>query len=227
MQNRGVRILLVALCCAIPAAGLETPRILSSNSFVVPLTAPGFETRIPKGISSSSRPKIVSREDWRAREPVGKMILHKPSRITIHHTASRQKEKTSIEQKMRDLQAFSQTASTLSTGKLKPAWPDVPYHFYIAADGRIAEGRKIDYVGDTNTEYDPTGHILVVLEGNFEIEQPAGKQLQSLRELVSWLAHEWNVRAGDIKGHRDYARTACPGKNLAPEVRKLREALGK
>ena len=84
---------------------------------------------------------------------------------------------------MVSLQRFSQTASRLDTGKLKPVWFDIPYHFYIAVDGKIADGRSIKFVGDTNTDYNPTGHALVVLEGNFENEEPSPDQLKSLQAL--------------------------------------------
>jgi N-acetyl-anhydromuramyl-L-alanine amidase AmpD len=78
-------------------------------------------------------------------------------------------------------------------------------------------------VGDTNTEYDPTGHILVTLEGNFEEEEPTREQMQATRNLVGWLAKKFKVPSEKIKTHKDYAQTACPGKNLqlrAEEIRK-------
>jgi hypothetical protein len=123
---------------------------------------------------------------------------------------------------MQALQQFSQREDKLASGKLKPAWPDVPYHFYIDCHGNIAEGRELQYVGDTNTEYNPAGHILVVLEGNFENGQPAPEQLASMQNLVSWLAYRWHVPASRIRGHQDYAETLCPGKNLESRLDDLR-----
>ena len=163
---------------------------------------------------NSPIPKIISRQDWNAKEPIGTAKEHSISAITIHHTATLQKTDVSIEKKMQNLQSFSQSESRLATGKLKPVWFDVPYHYYIAVDGKIAEGREIKYVGDTNTNYDPTGHALVVLEGNFETEQPSQKQQIALQEIVAWLASKYNVPTAEIKGHNDFAATACPGKNL-------------
>lgn len=94
--------------------------------------------------SSAKRPPIVSRKQWNAKDPVGKAAKHKPRFITIHHTGMPQKPELSLEQKMRGLQNFSQNEGKLASGKSKPAWFDVPYHYYIASDGRIAEGRKIN-----------------------------------------------------------------------------------
>ena len=91
-------------------------------------------------------------------------------------------------------------------------------------DGKIAEGREIEYAGDTNTEYDPTGHALVVVEGSFNREQPTAKQVESLKKIVAWLARKYKVPAENIMGHDDYAKTGCPGENLKklfPDVRKI------
>jgi hypothetical protein len=154
------------------------------------------------------------------------MKPHELSRITVHHTATAQKPDTTLERKMRALQDFSQQSAKLAGGGTKPAWPDVPYHFYVDVRGRIAEGRNIGYAGDTNTDYDPTGHILVVVEGNFETEQPTAEQLRELHKLLRWLSGRWRIPAAEIKGHDDYAATACPGKNLKSELPRLRESVG-
>lgn len=164
--------------------------------------------------STESSPVIISRKNWNAKDPVGKGKEHQISLITIHHTATLQNKKLSIEKKLQNLQNFSQSESRLASGKLKPVWFDIPYHYYIAFDGKIAEGREITFAGDTNTDYDSAGHALIVLEGNFETEEVSNEQQKSLQELVIWLADKYNVSADKIKGHNDFAKTACPGKNL-------------
>lgn len=159
-------------------------------------------------------PTIIARKDWKAKEPIGQGKEHQIGFITIHHTATLQKKEVSIEKKMQNLQSFSQSESRLASGKLKPVWFDIPYHYYIAVDGKIAEGREIKFAGDTNTEYNPAGHALIVLEGNFETEQVSVEQQNSLEKMVIWLADKYKVSADKIKGHDDFAKTACPGKNL-------------
>jgi N-acetylmuramoyl-L-alanine amidase len=161
-----------------------------------------------------TEPKILTRKEWKAKDPVGKGKEHTIRYITIHHTGEVQRLGLSLEKKMQGLQNFSQAESRLASGKMKPVWFDVPYHYYIAADGSIAEGREIKYVGDTNTEYDPTGHALVVVEGNFQTEKPTPAQIESLELLVAWLAATYKVPLANIKAHNDYASTECPGRNL-------------
>ena len=169
--------------------------------------------------------KMLARADWGAKSPVAAMKTHAPSRITIHHTAVLQKPDRSLKDKLQALQKFSQNAGTLGNGKPKPAWPDVPYHFYIDCNGGLAEGRDVNAVGDTNTEYDPTGHVLVVLEGNFEEEQVTDAQWTTLVKTVSWLAARYGVTPVNVQGHKDYAQTLCPGKKLEAKLPELRATL--
>ena len=186
--------------------------------------AAGLFATVPVPTAAQKRPEIQSRKAWNAKDAVGEGKKHKILFITIHHTATVQKPDVPIATKMRNLQAFSQREDKLDTGKFKPAWFDIPYHYYIAADGQIAEGRKLKYAGDTNTEYDPTGHALVVLEGSFNTEQPTTAQIDSMKRIVAWLARKYKAPAANIKGHSDYAKTSCPGENLKkllPELRKV------
>jgi N-acetylmuramoyl-L-alanine amidase len=217
-------------------AGTSQPAVNAKNSLTGNSnirTEPPESSRAigsPGGAGTPSdaynKPVMVSRADWGARAPLAEMIIHSPTRITICHTATPQQPLVTIEEKMRKLQSFSQRPDKLATGQLKPAWPDVPYHFYVSADGRIAEGRGIRYAGDTNTDYDPKGHILIVLEGNFEMEHPTPEQLDSLYRLTAWLVHSLGIPASEIRGHKEYAPTACPGKNMIEELARIRQRLG-
>jgi len=65
-------------------------------------------------------PKIVSRQEWGARDVVGKMRPNAPRYITIHHTASPQKPAVAIERRCGDLQAFSQTEIDWILARLSP-----------------------------------------------------------------------------------------------------------
>lgn len=170
-------------------------------------------------------PPMLSRSDWGAQPPVLALRSHTPSRITIHHTAQRQRSDRTLAQKLQALQRFSQAPGELGSGRTKPAWADVPYHYYIAVDGQIGEGRDVRFIGDTNTSYDPTGHALVVLEGNFEVEEPTAAQLRSTEQLVGWLGRRFRVPPERLGDHNDFAATACPGRNLEARLPALRAEL--
>jgi hypothetical protein len=92
--------------------------------------------------SAWAAPDVISRQQWGAHDPVLPMTKQVPMRITVHHTASRTKPGLSIAGKLKNLQSFSQSKAKLADGRTKKLWPDIPYHFYIAVDGKIAEGRQ-------------------------------------------------------------------------------------
>ena len=163
-------------------------------------------------------PLIVTRESWKAKPPSLAMMKQTPAAILVHHTGSPQKLKTTLAAKMQGLQRFSQAKEKLADGRVKPVWPDVPYHFYVNVDGSIAEGRDINAVGDTNTGYDPKGFIQVVVEGNFETEKLSDAQAASLLTLLQWLKVKHNIKTSAIQPHKDKAQTACPGKDLMEKL---------
>jgi hypothetical protein len=86
----------------------------------------------------------------------------------------------------------------------------------------VGEGRSWQYVGDSNTPYDPTGHLLIVVEGNFEDEQLTDGQRRALETLVPAFARRFRVPGNRLGAHKDYASTRCPGRNLYAELPHLR-----
>jgi hypothetical protein len=159
-------------------------------------------------------PEIMPRNQWNAKAP-DRTLMRKqtPAGIIVHHTSSLQRSSLPIEKKMQNLQSFSQAPGTVA-GRRKPRWGDVPYHFYIDLNGRIAEGRDVFFVGDTNTAYDPQNLIQIVLEGDFEKEKPTHKQIAALISLMSWVSAKFKIEADRVRGHGDVAATDCPGRHL-------------
>lgn len=168
--------------------------------------------------------EIMSREEWNAELPLEGLKWHIPKYITIHHTGTKQNPNRTAAEKLQALQKFSYTEGVLGDGITpKKPWPDVPYHYYIAVDGTVAEGRPIEYEGDSNTDYDLTGHALVVVEGNFEKEKINNIQYAKLEQIVIALAKKYKVPAEEITGHRDQAETTCPGVDLYKRLPQLRD----
>ena len=177
---------------------------------------------------SVEAPEIVPRSAWGARPPDKSLMqAHTPREIVIHHTAEPRQPRQTLAQKLQRLQRFSRAEGSVEN-RPKPAWGDVPYHYYIDAAGRIAEGRNIDYAGDTNTPYRTAGRIQIVLEGHFDKEEPGAAQIGSLDRLVVWLAAKYRVPAAKISGHSDHVPSSdCPGRNLRSYLPLLREKVAK
>lgn len=170
--------------------------------------------------------ELVSRAEWGANPPVLPMRGHVIDRLTIHHTGTDQNPRRSVAEKLRGLQLFSQRVDSLASGRLKPAWADVPYHFYVGVDGAVGEGRDWRYAGDTNTEYDPAGHLLVVVEGNFQRDTLTTAQRRTLDLLIPTFAEHFRIPPERLASHRDFADTQCPGAYLYAELPRFRQLIG-
>jgi len=90
----------------------------------------------------------------------------------------------------------------------------VPYHFLLDLDGHIYEGRDFHFMGETNTAYDPGGHFLISVIGNYEQQEPTPAQLNAIADMMAWALEEFDLPIDRLGGHYNYAQTGCPGKNL-------------
>ncbi len=149
--------------------------------------------------------KIIPRKAWGWKPPTFTLKPQKIKRITIHHSGILFKKDEDPIKYLRHLQEWSRT---------EKHWMDIPYHYMIDLNGNIYEARELKYPGDTNTTYNPRGHALICVMGNYEIQKPTQRQLEALAWLSAKLALKYHVPLDSIKGHKDYAETQCPGKNL-------------
>lgn len=150
--------------------------------------------------------KVISRADWGWQSLDNVLPPHTINKITIHHGGEEFAEDKDMIQYLHNLQSWSRS---------EKKWIDIPYHFMIDLKGNIYEARPINYPGDTNTDYDVTGHALICVVGNYEIQKLSDASLKSLLRLTSFLKQKYHVERKDIKGHKDYSnQTVCPGKDL-------------
>ena len=135
------------------------------------------------------------------------MRTHVVERVTLHHSGVDVPDWPQVDGAawMQHLQKFSLED--------RP-WGDVPYHFCVTPDGTIYRGRELRFAGDTNTSYDPAGHLLIEAVGNFENDELPPAQLQALVELCAWASVRYGAPLAQTSGHRDHASTACPGADL-------------
>jgi N-acetylmuramoyl-L-alanine amidase len=147
---------------------------------------------------------FVARSEWSNEPPGEGFVPHEVVAITVHHTAV----------VLTDPGAGAQRARSHQRGHIARGWPDLAYHFLIDGEGSVFEGRPTSARGDTGTNYDPTGYLLVTLEGNFEEQDPTATQLDALVAVLAWGSAEYSVPPADISGHRDHAATLCPGRTV-------------
>ena len=153
---------------------------------------------LPPRVASS---EVAGGADMRLRIP------HRITHVTLHHTGSAEPLRPQDDPvaKLRGLQSW---------GAAERNWWDVPYHFLMDLDGRVYEGRDWRYMGETNTTYDPGGHFLISIIGNYERQEPTPAQLTAIADLMAWALKEFDLPLDRIGGHYDYATTGCPGQHL-------------
>jgi N-acetylmuramoyl-L-alanine amidase len=147
---------------------------------------------------------LICRRAWGARPPSGEFRRHRIRRLTVHHSAVVLTNNRKAPERFRDHQASHQSRG----------WPDIAYHILIDRNGHVYEGRPLWARGDTATDYRTRGHLLVLCEGNFDRQRPGREQAAALADVLAWAVQRFDVPVSRIRGHRDFAATACPGRRL-------------
>lgn len=156
--------------------------------------------------SGAAQPVIIPRADWNAASPKP-FSQHVPVRITVHHEGTKLEATDDAGKKIKNIQ-------TWGMGKDRN-WADIPYHFLISPNGKIYEGRNPFTVGETATEYDPAGHLLITCLGNMNVQEVSPEQLESLVQMIVYACKTYKIDPSTLATHRDHSnQTTCPGKNL-------------
>jgi N-acetyl-anhydromuramyl-L-alanine amidase AmpD len=87
------------------------------------------------------------------------------------------------------------------------------YHYIIEGNGAIRQPRKHDEVGWHAGNWNVKS-LGICLCGDFDMEKPNREQIFALRDVLRKLTKEYGIPKENILGHRDTARTACPGRNI-------------
>ncbi len=178
-------------------------------------------------------PHLITRKEWGARtyrgEPTPQPYYEYE---TFHHTAGYGAE--TYEEAVQSLQAIQRLHQDIR------GWDDIGYHFLLDKSGRVYQGRPFAdesvpweqgpplvigaHVGGHNT-----GNIGIAVmgcfhppEGTYCEDELSPAAIDSLVLLMAFLADAYGVETVNIKGHRDWSSTACPGDNnyrLLPEIR--------
>lgn len=153
--------------------------------------------------------KILPRSSWDA-QPARQYKSHTPIRITVHHEGGNVlKVGDNARQRLKNIQTWCMGPDR--------NWTDIPYHYLIAPDGTVFEGRNVLTVGETNTNYDPTGHLLISFLGNYNEQEMNDKLEKVLVNLIVHFCKKFNINPETIATHKDFTNhTTCPGKHLAP-----------
>jgi hypothetical protein len=155
-------------------------------------------------------PGIRAREEWGARGIRPDHVPMTPiSSITVHHTAMPPPGKYGTIAQMKQIQDIH----TQDKG-----WADIGYHFIIDPNGQVWEGRRLMYQGAHAGGAANIGNVGVCLMGNFETSRVPDAQMRALSDLIAGLRAQFSVAKNEVRTHREWKATACPGQHLHSAV---------
>ncbi|MCX8194109.1 MAG: peptidoglycan recognition protein family protein [Candidatus Pacearchaeota archaeon] len=99
---------------------------------------------------------------------------------------------------------------------------DIGYHFLIDKKGNLIKGRNVKFVGAHTLHYNKNS-LGIALIGNFNKEKPTRKQIQTLIRFLKEKIKQYDLKINSIKGHCNFNKKSCPGKNL--NLKKIKQQL--
>ncbi len=151
--------------------------------------------------------KYIKREEWLKSGITGriKKITFHPFSL-IHHTAT----------PLREYKGEINYLDRLHKGR---GFLLIGYHFIIAPDGKIFEGRKIGEEGAHTKRHNFS--IGISLIGNFEIENIKDKQIISLLNLLQFLYKKFHIRKFSF--HFIFNKNTVCGRKIYEKIIKNRD----
>jgi hypothetical protein len=218
---------LVAACGdrpASPIAGREVPGTPTRDPTpVVPTPSPPRDREAVATDPEAAPESEPTHPDARQLEVICRDALGLPAArpdprrhtiagLMVHHTAALSASAAEAPSQLRTHTAFHRSEG----------WPDIAYHYGVDLAGNVYELRDPAIPGDTFTDYDPAGWLLVVCEGDFDRTQPTDAMLSGVAAVLAHGHEEYGASLETISGHRDHAASACPGDHLYAALGELR-----
>ncbi|NND72243.1 MAG: T9SS type A sorting domain-containing protein [Rhodothermales bacterium] len=187
------------------------------------------------GTTTVQPPPLITRQEWNAdpyiRGDPSPLAPDGVQYMTFHHAAGF--SATSREEGLAQLKAIQDLHQNIR------GWSDIGYQFVIDKGGRVYQGRPF-LDGSTTLEEIPalargahvgganTGNIGICLlgcyhppEGGNCVDQITSESLDSYITTFAFLSEAYEVEPEQIRGHRDFSPTSCPGDNnyvLLPQI---------
>ncbi|WP_328301883.1 peptidoglycan recognition protein family protein [Streptomyces sp. NBC_00435] len=173
-------------------------------------------------------PEIFGCEEWGARPPTEPVtVLASPPRlIVVHHTATANVEDYSL------LRAFALARAIQTHHMDTNRWIDTGQHFTVSRGAYVTEGRHRSRAElSRGTMQVRSSHCVgqndvavgIETEGTYSSTEPPAGQYQALVALGAYICGQYGLDPYDIRGHRDFNTTECPGDRLYALLPRLRE----
>ena len=139
-----------------------------------------------------------------------KPMLGTPFRITVHHSGD---VKDAGMDPLEWLRLIDRQHMD-GLGKKEP-WACIGYHFVVAPDGRVFEGRPLQFQG-AHAGYDEVNrlNIGICLIGDFDKMHVPPAQRAGLTLALDRLCRDYSISRANVYGHQHWKTTECPGRFL-------------
>lgn len=166
-------------------------------------------------------PGVITRTRWAKGganiSGMNKMTAVK--HITVHHDGM------SVFTGSNDQATAARLELIRSSHTRSRGWADIGYHFIVDRNGKVWEGRGINWQGAHVKDHNE-GNIGILALGNFDQQSPPAAQVEGLRKHVVAVMKAYNIPASRVKTHQEWAATACPGRNMQAQIARLRSGGG-
>ncbi|MGM1061739.1 peptidoglycan recognition protein family protein [Saccharothrix sp. Mg75] len=207
-------------------AGLAGAGVLGALPGATAAASPGPPSAAPSAAASPVLP-VRGCADWGARPPSAPTttVRVRPVRILVHHTASANSTDFS------EAHAYEHARWIQDLHMDTNGWIDSGQHFTNSRGGFLMEGRHGSLAalraGDRVVEgaHCPgqnTAAIGIENEGTYLTAEPTVLQWDTLVSFCVYTCAQYGIAPGEIKGHRDYRDTLCPGDRLYALLPRLR-----
>lgn len=223
--------------------GVEIRTVIDANDLHSSTLTPGQKLVIPGGrlpaptpapeapITSETKPAepIKPTSDWYtprstwAVEPIVVARINpmggKPTRITIHHSNMPGDTDPDTESVLRKIDREHHKA----IGRNGEAGACIGYHFLIARNGTVYEGRPIQYQGAHAGGDNNKFNVGICLLGDYDHHAVPTAQKAAMVAVIDRLRATYGIARSQVFGHRDFnpagtLHTECPGHYLLPLV---------
>ena len=97
-------------------------------------------------------------------------------------------------------------------------WPGIGYHFYIKPDGTIYQTNRLETIS-YHTRDNNSYTVGICVAGTFNDTVPTPAQMNSAAHLIAWLMEKLDIPLENVKGHKEYVSTQCPGEEWLKDKR--------
>lgn len=155
---------------------------------------------------------LIPRARWKAARPNPRNMARSSGRwswITVHHSV--------FSSSSNSLEDSLDTVRRIQREHIQgQKYADIGYHYLIDRAGRVIEGRSLRWQGAHAGGANNIGNVGICLLGNFDEEQPTQAAIGSLNKLVFELQNKLRIPRKNVRPHRAWKETDCPGKHLMP-----------